>query len=143
MICKINLCSNFTKNSQICNVMQEKMPILPADKFVRQTSMKFILIKMSLFGPSVNSWLLSVLCLLSISCLFLTLPLKVNAPYGSIFSTLIISSPPKPFLLQCLQSPSLCRWLKTLLSAFSRVPYEVQSCVSESNSLTPPRLRPP
>lgn len=68
------------KNLQIDNIRQEKMPVLPAGKFVEENSVKFVLVEMLTFGPLVNIWLPSVLCLILISCLFPTFLLKVSAP---------------------------------------------------------------
>ena len=77
------------KNSQICNMMQEKTPMLPAGKFVKENSKEFVLVNTSVLGPLVSTWFLSVLCLLLISGLFLTLPFKVSVPYDSVLSHLL------------------------------------------------------
>lgn len=56
------LISTFMKISQISNKMQEKMPILPAGKIVKENSTKFVLVNTSMLYPLVTTWFSSVLC---------------------------------------------------------------------------------
>lgn len=52
----------FMKISQISNKMQEKMPMLPTGKTVKENSTKFVLVNTSVFCPLVTTWFSSVLC---------------------------------------------------------------------------------
>ena len=56
------LVSTFMKISQISNKMQEKMPMLPAGKTVKENSTKLVLVNTSVLCPLVTTWFSSVLC---------------------------------------------------------------------------------
>ena len=104
------LISTFMKISQISNKMQEKMPILPAGKIVKENSTKFVLVNTSMLYPLVTTWFSSVLCSWS-HVSFWSFPSNLVFLLVLYLALFFFFFSWKTLLLPQLQSLLLCRWL--------------------------------